>query len=447
MFTAAQAAKRLGISTRRVTELARNGVLDAEKVAGVWLIEEASVDNRLQTVNTTGGRPAFGTARGEIRLTLMNRTHEVAKLVYNTRDKRFSAVSELLDIDRAPIGLVAEGSGAMPLPALNEWWHSRGIPQTRANIDSLLRDAGVFVPAELLECNLGLSLSDQYWVRPEGSGLAWEHVNFFNNDIALSASLVRPFALGGAGAMPHPDNTSDGNLRKTWEVRAGKRVLVKGGSGFCQEPLNEAVATALHNRLLSMGEYVAYSVENQDGAFVSVCENFLADDEEYVPAVYVERLLDEDKFSDSYRHYVACAQHLGAKSVEGALARMIVCDDIIANSDRHHRNFGLIRNVETLECRPAPIFDSGASLWHDVPIDRLSRGEHSFESKQFFASPARQLLLVEDLSWVRAEALDGFVDEAMEILSMSAELEMRLPHIRSALDWRIGRMIDIVEWG
>lgn len=445
MISVREAARRLGVSTRRVTELARTGALRAQKVSGVWLVSEDSVSERLTHVNKRGGRPVLGEACGEVKLTLMNRTHEIADVVYDTREKRFSKIGELLDLRRAPVGIVE--NGVLPLVAFNDWWRHRGIPDTRAHIDSLLREAGCAVPEELLERNLGLSLSDQYWIRPRGSRLSWESVNFFNNDIESVAALLEPKSIAERKGAPHPDNTSDGNLTKTWENRAGRHVLVKSGSGLCQEPFNEAVATALHARLLETGEYARYDVEETADGFVSVCENFLSNEEEYIPAVYVERLLDKDRFSDSYRHYVACAESLGAQHVEESLAHMIVCDDIIANSDRHHRNFGLIRNVETLECRCAPIFDSGSSLWHDAPLSQLALGEHGFESKQFFANPARQLLLVEDMSWVDVIALDGFADEAIGILSKNAELAERIPYIRTALEWRINRIVDIAEWG
>lgn len=446
MFTTDEAAKRLGVSKRRVTELARTGELTAQKVSGVWLIDEDAVNNRERAVDKKGGRPVRGEGRGEVRLMLMNRTHEIAKLSYDTEEHRFNSVIELFEMDRAPIGL-SKGSSPLNLALLNEWWRSRGIPHTRANISSLLHEAGVSLPEELLERNLGLSLSDQYWVCPESSGLEWESVNFFNNDFEQVAGAIEGVMPGESSALAHPDNTSDGNLTKTWEVRGGERTLVKGGSGLCQEPFNEAVATALHKRLLTENEYVPYTVEATRGGFVSACANFLADDEEYIPAVYVERLLDESNFPDSYRHYVSCAENLGVGGIEEALAHMIVCDDIIANSDRHHRNFGLVRNVETLECRPAPLFDSGSSLWCNIPLEALAAGEHSFESKQFYSSPARQLLLADDMSWVTAAKLDGFVDEAMTILSANLDLAPRLPYIREALEWRVRRILDIAEWG
>ena len=125
---------------------------------------------------------------------------------------------------------------------------------------------------------------------------------------------------------------------------------------------------------------------------------------------------------------------------------MIVCDDLLANSDRHFRNFGIVRNVEMLECRLAPIFDSGTSLWCDVGFDALAHGERSFRSGQFYENPGRQLLLVEDFDWFDASRLDGFVDEVMGILEGNEALEAHLPFIRAALLWRIERMVDIAQW-
>ena len=154
---------------------------------------------------------------------------------------------------------------------------------------------------------------------------------------------------------------------------------------------------------------------------MSTCSVFLTDEEEYVPAFYVNQHANADERLTDYERYVANCEELGATDIKDALGRMIVCDDIIANYDRHWRNFGLVRNVNSLVCRPAPIFDSGSS-------------------------PAKQMLLVEDMSWFDGDKLEGFVDEAIEILSRNDALAARLPYLKEALTWRLRRMIDIAEW-
>ena len=445
MITSEEAAWRLGISRRRVQKLVSDGVIPAEKRSGAWFIDEGAVEERRSSVSKKGGRPSLGNGRNETVFTLMNRTHEVAIVAYNSARKEFVSIGAEIDTSHAPIGLVSS-CGSISLDEFNAWWRGRGIPATRMGLSDLLAESGTNVPEELLQRNLGLSLSDQYWICPDGSGLVWDDINFFNNDFDRVSLETSPFAVDGKGAAATPDNTSDGNLRKFWTCRNGVRMLLKGGTAYGQEPYNEVVAAALHRRVLETGEFVAYSVEGEGASALSCCADFLTDEEEFVPAFYVERVLEQASNRNDFEHYIDCCESLGALGARSALERMIVCDDIVANHDRHRRNFGIIRNVETLECRPAPIFDSGSSLWCNVETSRLAAGERSFASKQFYESPAHQMLLVNDMSWFSVEAMEGFVDEAVGILAANDALGARLPYIREALAWRVERMVDIAEW-
>ena len=97
--------------------------------------------------------------------------------------------------------------------------------------------------------NYGLSLSDQYWIRPDHSKIQWKDINFFEN---LFSEDVGSALFGGpfSGNFMSPDNTSDGWLRKKWVIQNQKRVLLKSGSGESQqEPLNEVLANMICDRL------------------------------------------------------------------------------------------------------------------------------------------------------------------------------------------------------
>lgn len=168
----------------------------------------------------------------------------------------------------------------------------------------MLEDAGVELPEEPIQRNLGLSLSDQYWIKPVDSSLKWENVNFFNNDFDQVSLATSAFAVDGTKAAAKPDNTSDGNLEKKRVCRNGARLLLKGGTQLGQEPHNEAIATALHHRLLDAGDYVAYSLEGEGPLAMSCCPNFLTDEEEFVPALYVERCLEQGVGESEYDHLV-----------------------------------------------------------------------------------------------------------------------------------------------
>ncbi len=445
MLTTKEAAELLDITPRRVQELIKNGSLTARKASGVWLIDNASVNKRLRSANKTGGRPRRGSGKSEITFTLMNRTHEVAQLVYSTSRKDFVHIGADIDTAHAPIGVFSRNNLAS-LDSFRAWWRGRGIPLARIGLTNLLAEAGVDVPEELVQRNLGLSLSDQYWILPQGSDLAWEDINFFNNAFEDVSMAIAPFAPEGKAATAKPDNTSDGNLQKYWTCEGKRRVLHKAGAHLNQEPYNELVATMLHRRILDAGDFVPYALEGEGTSALSTCDVFLTDEEEYVPAFYVSALASTSDRLTDYERYIASCEELGVANIQNALDRMIVCDDIVANYDRHWRNFGLVRNVNTLACKPAPIFDSGSSLWCNVPLEALKTGEHSFDSAQFYLSPAKQMLLVEDMSWFGTSKLEGFVDEAIGALSKNEALASRLPYIREALKWRAQRMIDIAEW-
>lgn len=323
------------------------------------------------------------------------------------------------------------------------------MPDVRPGLVSRYRELGIACGIEVPVRCLGLSLSDCYWLRPtDCTELKWRNINYFENEFERSAPEERSGWLEGIG-LKNPDNTSEGELPKSWMIRNGVRVLVKGCGMDDQRAFNEAVATSLHRRLLSEGEFVPYTVERMFDGPVCLCDDFLDGREEYVPAVYVKNALGGQRGSSTYDRY---CRYLGKHGVDEAAVRrsmsqMIVCDALLANSDRHWRNFGIIRNVDTLEIRPAPLFDSGNCLWYNVPTAVLAAGEFGFSAKPFGPDPSVQLALADSLDWFDSSRLNGFVDEAIEILSQSewATAEGRLEAIRRGLERRVIEVSAAVE--
>ena len=440
MYTTKQAAEILDVSPRRVTALLKNGSIKGEKRSGVWFAEESSIAKRARTTSKTGGRPSFGSARSEHKFILHNREFPILEVVYNEKKNSFVKLGEIIDEERMPIGLASRRTG-VKIWDFSGWWAGRGIPKKRVNLDRILMEAGVYVPEELIYRNLGLSLSDQYWICPVNSGLKWEEINFFSNDFESIA--YQEGKISGA----HPNNTSEGNLEKFWKVAGNNnRRLYKCGTGLNQEPFNEVVATALYKRLLEDNDFVKYDLAEVDNRIYSVCDNFLSDDEEYVPAYWVERLYVKKNHESTYTHYVNCCEKLGCEKVPEQLSKMIVCDDILANTDRHFRNFGIIRNVHTLGCRPAPIFDSGNSLWFNVSDSDLKTMQPDYKSKQFYESSAKQLLLVDDFSIIDESKLTGFAEEALSILNKNCFISNRLVKYEKYLEERLDRIINIARF-
>lgn len=94
-----------------------------------------------------------------------------------------------------------------------------------------------------------------------------------------------------------------------------------------------------------------------------------------------------------------------------------------------------LTGLEVLELRCAPIFDSGNCLWYDKTAPRVEAKDWGYAARPFGPEPDRQLAPVESARWFDAEALDGFVEQAAEILSASkhATAGGRLDYIEEGL--------------
>lgn len=420
-----QAAQMLNVSRQRVQQLISSGGLAAEKVGNVWAVSAASVEKR-RTRGAKSGRPSTKSAPDKQRYTLMNADYEVLDFTYDRANRHFSASHAIHDAARAPIGVVSEKGHYASAAALFEWWHHRTIPTEREGIDSKLIELGFETPTDIPFASLGLSLSDQYWIRPEAAReLKWEDINFFDNAFDDSGDNW----LEHVGSDRSPDNTSEGQLPKKWVCRDAGRFLLKGGGANEQIPYNEHVASSLQRRLLDEGEFVSYSIETYHGIPVSACKNFLTRREEYIPAWYLRPRGKKADGRHALNAYLDTCESLGIENAEQALSKMLVCDYLVANTDRHWRNFGLVRNIDTLECRIAPLFDNGNSLWHSVPLSSLQAENYWFESKPFNKDSVKQLLMTPDTGWLDISLLDGFAEEAEGMLSADEALAPRAPFI------------------
>ena len=328
-----------------------------------------------------------------------------------------------------PVGIPVK-KGVADRTALNEWWTDRSIPTSRSGVREALEVLEITSTKLLLVRCYGLSLSDQYWICPKGSGLTWDAINFFDNGFSDDIGDVLFGAEKKTDVLDFssPDNTSDGNLKKRWKIIDGKRCLVKGGSNpFRQQPFNEVIAAGIMERLGI--PYVPYKVTWNKGAPYSVCEDFITRDTELVPAW---RILKTQKKSNSvsvYQHFVNCCEGLGIQDAVPFLDRMIVLDFIIANEDRHFNNFGMLREAETLKWIGfAPIYDSGSSLGYDKTPMQI-RSEKDIVCKPFKNHHAEQLKLVSDFSWIDFDRLKD-VDRLIESVLTAEGTEDYVDEIR-----------------
>ena len=414
------AAKLLGVGPSRISQLVSDGTLDSTTIRGNRRISRESAEQYLANRKRSGRQPIASKAT-TMRFTLMNASYEVMELLYDPSSSQPLIAQSVLDPSRTPLSVVTS-QGTCKRRELNEWWAHRSIPNTRPGLEKKLVQLGLSDGRDLPLKNLGLSLSDCYWLRPVGQEqVEWSQVNYFQNNFIGSAEGAWDDWLSNVG-VDSPDNTSEGELPKKWVIRNGERMLVKGCRSDDQRPCNEVAATALHERLLSPADYVRYELASTKDGSACACANFLRAGEEYIPAAYVRHLLGATRGNSEYDRFCRFAGKLGMDeaSVRQGIGKMIACDHILANNDRHWRNFGFIRNVDTLQMRLAPIFDTGNCLWYGKTAREVSESDWTFISRPFATKPEQQLAYAEHLEWFDSNRLEGFVEQAMEILAQSA---------------------------
>ena len=373
-----------------------------------------------------------------MKCTLMHKKIAVADMSIDDATGYLTEVCAVYEQKHIPIGVSVE-NGIVDLKELNDWWTKRSIPASRWGLRDLLETLDIASTKMLLVRCYGLSLSDQYWICPEGTNLTWDKINFFDNTFSdnMGDVLFGTKRKDNACNFCSPDNTTNGNLKKRWQIIDGKRCLVKGGSGpFRQQPFNEVIATGIMQRLDI--PHIPYTVMWNQGAPYSVCEDFITGDTELIPAWRIMQIQKQDNSTSRYQHFINCCESLGIHDVIPYLDRMIVLDYIIANEDRHLNNFGVIRNAETLEwIGMAPIYDSGSSLGYDKLANQIRSGK-DITCKPFKKHHEEQLKLVSSFDWINF----GRLSDVAELITETFTTDDASDYMDEA---RVSAIVDTVR--
>lgn len=376
-----------------------------------------------------------------VKYILMNKNIEVLEFSYDKETHTILKIIRLIHPEYAPLGIVEYKIG-ITRKALNDWWKNRSIPASRSRFKEVMEEMNLDSSIELLERCFGLSLSDQYWIKEEGSNVNWKDINFFENDFSEDMGKILMGQIDYSDDLDifSPDNSSDGNLKKEVEDNESNTLSCKRGNSFNnQEPFNEIVATRLYEKILNREEFVPYELIKENDKIFSVCPTMVNIDEELVSAYYIDRTIKQRGNDSLYSHFLAACDTLKIPGAKLRINKMLVCDYIIANYDRHYRNFGAIRNISNLEwIGIAPIFDSGSSLWATQATSAIGC---SYKSKPFKSSAEEQLKLVDDLSWLDVTQLDGFEKEAENIFKKNPLMdEERIKAISLQIKIRIDKV-------
>ena len=113
---------------------------------------------------------------------LMHKNIGVATLDIDESEGNLNSVVSVVNKNHLPVGTFV--NGFLDGIKLKQWWKGRSIPASRSGIKDVLETLDIPDTEALLTKSLGLSLSDQYWIRPVDSDFQWESVNYFDNEFS-----------------------------------------------------------------------------------------------------------------------------------------------------------------------------------------------------------------------------------------------------------------------
>ena len=356
---------------------------------------------------------------------LMNKNTKVLLGKYDSANGVFSEIMDIYNIEYAPYILKSfyikeDINNTLFRTNLSEWFRGRGIPSWRDKLDLLLHRLEISAPSELLDKAFGLSLSDQYWIKPFDLDVNYDNINFFDNDFDytefMEASLSKSNkTITSEKALKTPNNTTDGMLKKAWIIENKVRYLLKGGyKNELLQPFNEVLASMICERLGF--NHVNYTIDIYKDTVVSKCPCFINKDTEFITCYQIINGMKRHNDTEDFEDYIKILEQNDIKDVRIKLENMYILDFLIMNEDRHLNNFGIIRDVNTLKWLDiAPIFDNGQSLniayYDDDELHISGEGRLFYEVKPF----DEIIKVVKDITRIDVSRLEN-IPEEFEIL-------------------------------
>lgn len=323
-----------------------------------------------------------------IKYSLMHKNDKCGTILF---DENIGRITEYHD-DRNGLSPYL---GNCDIKKIQKWWEMRAVPASRATMQQVINNANCLNTEVYLAKNLGLSMTDTYWIKPSGIDLSFDNVKFAN------------LAAYSHGKIPYHNATSydpnaslGGQMEKYWDLMHKTSILVKESYKYYgQQSINEVFASIVHSRQPSNVEFVRYTAEmTEDRGVQCKCPAFTSENIELLSAY---EMVESRKIQNSqalYDEYInICVENgIDYNQIQEFMDYQTMTDFLITNTDEHLLNFGVLRDPNTMKLiGPAPIFDSGNSMFYsdgrktpytragilDIPITSFYKREEKLLGK------------------------------------------------------------------
>lgn len=285
--------------------------------------------------------------------------------------------------------------GNCDIKKIQKWWKMRAVPASRATMQQVINNANCLNTEVYLAKNLGLSMTDTYWIKPSGIDLSFDNVKFAN----LAAYSHGKIPYHNAKSYD-PNASLGGQMEKYWDLMHKTPILVKESYKYYgQQSINEVFASIIHDRQHSGVDFVKYTAEmTEDRGVQCKCPAFTSENIELLSAY---EIVESRKIQNSqalYDEYInICVENgIDYEQIQEFMDYQTMTDFLITNTDEHLLNFGVLRDPNTMNLiGPAPIFDSGNSMFYsdgrktpytragilDIPITSFYKREEKLLGK------------------------------------------------------------------
>lgn len=340
--------------------------------------------------------------------------------------------------------------GQMNNMKFHEWWRDRAIPKTRHGAKNALQKLGYISTDSALVNNLALSLSDCYWIKPRGEDLRWQDVSLFTNDFVDTfgeITINKDKAVDIRNKTRFDCATSQGELQKKWCIDdAGRRYMIKGNYGQSyQQSINELFATKLHEQqgFTNYTRYYPVKLVVDGGIEGLGCMSYDFCGEE-IESISAWELLQTVKLKQNESYYyplksVCINMGISEQDFTDFIDYQIMTDFLMSNTDRHMNNIAVMRNPDTLEILGfAPIYDSGNSMFYNVPFTELDNyNTDNIRTHSFIEKEIRLLQYVQNRHVVDIDK----AEPDFSIYNMDVtERQIRIPYLKSLYERKMYKL-------
>lgn len=251
--------------------------------------------------------------------------------------------------DKLPIGCTEKN--------LMRWLDRRNAAKHRKHLSAYLQKMGCRDIIGFLELTHGISLNDCFWVRSSKEpDIDWNTVSPYRNEYS---EIIQRLAFLGAElygeqfTSTSPEFGTSGNFDKCWVRENNEIFMIKRGSDVGSnaglEPYGEVLASQVFS---AMKAGIPYKLVKYHGQVASKCKLFNTEDRSFVPYGNLGLPMDLEmmlKYYDGFKSDI--------------FRRILICDALTLNTDRHAGNHGVFYNSETLAITsPAVGYDYNLSM-------------------------------------------------------------------------------------